>query len=131
MPVRSFTEHYLATDQREGEQVSAAALALAMRMIDGMHGATGRIKVRLLASGIEIDIDNWPLRNAWVAGIEFTGLDTDPDKPYIWCDRAEPAAYESAQGPTTVDSRRTCPSHIEIFEKADLKISGPPHVPGM
>lgn len=66
---------------------------------------------------------------AWVAGFEFTGLNSDPSLPYVWCDRSIPSAYESATGYLTIGTQRACPANIEIFEKT--KLVEPPHVPGM
>jgi hypothetical protein len=66
---------------------------------------------------------------AWVAGVEFTGLNSDPTKPYVWLDVSmpTPAAYESDVGPATnLAGRRICPANIEIFEKS--KLVEPPRV---
>ena len=93
---------------------------------DGPHGQ--RTRVIDMRSRQRPRMRRWD-GTAWVAGIEFTGLNTDPAKPYVWCDRATPTAYESAEGYTVIGGRRTCPSHVEIFEKH--KLVEPPHVPGM
>jgi hypothetical protein len=130
MPQREYTDAFMATDQRDSEQVSASELSRLMRMVDGIHGIPASVRVRLTANGIQLEIDNWPLRNAWVAGIEFVGLDSDPTKPYVWCDASVPTAYESESGYGTDElGRRKCPANVEIYEKSELYLMGAPRVP--
>jgi hypothetical protein len=65
---------------------------------------------------------------AWVCGVEFTGLNSDPTKPYVHLDASnpEPAAYESDIGYSLDgNGRRCCPVNIEIIEKRKIGIAPP------
>ena len=67
-------------------------------------------------------------RSACVDGVWFHNLRTDASKPYIYCDRAIPSAYESATPPPVVGGQEVNYVNIEIFRKwrsfGDIHVDG-------